>query len=78
VQGIVPEERHRNNWLENVKRLLGRPGHRWKDNNILDLKRNRVGRNELDSYYSRYRPVSGCCERGDEILGPITGGEFID
>jgi hypothetical protein len=23
-------------------------------------------------------PVTGCCEHGDELLGSIKGGEFLD
>jgi hypothetical protein len=46
------------------KRPLGRPRHTWKDNIKMDLQE--VGQ------------VTGTCEGGNEPLGSIKCGEFLD
>jgi hypothetical protein len=42
-----------------TKRPLGRPRRWWENNIKIDLKRNRVGLYELDSFGSGYEPVTG-------------------
>jgi hypothetical protein len=37
-----------------------------------------VGRRGLDSSGSGQGPVADCCERGNEPLGSIKDGEFLD
>jgi len=37
-----------------------------------------VGRCGLDPSCSVYGPEAGCCEHGNEPLGPMKGGEFPD
>jgi hypothetical protein len=48
-------------------------------NNIkIDLKRNRVGRCGLNSSQSGLGPMVGSCEYGNEKVGSIKGGKFLD
>jgi hypothetical protein len=37
-----------------------------------------MGRRGLDSFGSGLVPVAGCCEHGNEPLGYVNSGEFID
>jgi hypothetical protein len=37
-----------------------------------------VGGCGLDASGSRYGPVGGCCEHGDETSGSTTGEEFVE
>jgi hypothetical protein len=62
------------------RRPLGRRGHRWGDNISMDLQVLGVGGggHGLDSSGSKWGQVLGCCECGNEPLGFIKCGEFID
>ena len=51
------------------KRPLGRPRHRWEDNIKMDLQE--VGCGGMGW-------LAGTCEGGNEILGSINCGEFLD
>jgi len=42
------------------------------------IKEDEMGRCGLDKSYSRQGPVTGSCEHGNESLGSIKGGEFLD
>jgi hypothetical protein len=44
----------------------------------MDLKGSRVGRCGLYASGSGLGPVAGFCERDNELLGPIRGGELVD
>ena len=60
------------------KRPLGRPRHRWEDNNKMYLEE--VGRGcgdwmELAQDRDRWWAL---CENGKELLGSIKCGEFLD
>jgi hypothetical protein len=37
-----------------------------------------VGRCGLDVSGSGQRPVVGCCEHGNEPLGSVKGGQYLD
>jgi hypothetical protein len=39
---------------------------------------NRVGRCEMDSFGSGWGSVTASCEHGNETLGSIKGGQFLD
>jgi len=41
------------------------------------LKRNKVGRCDLDASDSGHRPVAGPCELGNGPSGSLKGGEFL-
>jgi len=55
---------------------LGRPGNRWE--NMMDLQD--VGWKGMDWIYlaSGYGQVTGTCKCGNEPLGSIKCGEFLD
>jgi hypothetical protein len=44
----------------------------------MNLRGNRVGNCALDVSGSRYGLVAGCSEHGNERLGSIKGGKFLD
>jgi hypothetical protein len=56
------------------KRPLGRPRRRWVDN----IKMDRMGWYGLDLSGSKYRPVEGSCEHGNEPSGPIKCWEVLE
>jgi hypothetical protein len=59
------------------KRPLGRPRHRWEDNIRMGLQE--VGCVGMDWIgLAQDRHVAGTCENGNEPLGSIKCGEFLD
>jgi hypothetical protein len=59
------------------KRPLGRPRHRWEDNIKMDFRKWDVGVWTGFSWL-RIGKVAGTCECGNEPLGSIKCGEFLD
>jgi hypothetical protein len=59
-------------------RPLGRPRRRWKDNIKMDLQEVGRGLWGLDGVGSGLGQVAGACEYGNELLGSIKCGEFLD
>jgi hypothetical protein len=59
------------------RRPLGRPRRRWEDNIKLDLKEVGWGHG-LDGAGSGYGKVASCFKCGNEPLGFIKCGEFLD
>jgi hypothetical protein len=57
------------------KRQLERRKHRWNNSIKMYVKELRCG---LDSSGSGLGQVAGSCEYGNESLGSIKGGEFLD
>jgi hypothetical protein len=55
-------------------RPFGRPRSCWKNCEMV-IRETGCGLNSSDSIYG---PVAGACEHGNEPLGFINGGEFID
>jgi hypothetical protein len=54
-----------------------RPGHKWKDNIKMDLRK--LGLDcGLDSSGSGQGPVAGSCEHSNEPSGFVKGKEFLD
>jgi hypothetical protein len=60
------------------KRQLGRTSCRWEDNIKMGLQEVGCRGFELDLVGSGYRQVAGNCECGNEPLGFIKCGEFLD
>ena len=60
------------------KRPLGRPRRRWEDNIKMDLKEVGCGGYGLDLAGLGSGQVRGTCECGNEPLGSIKYGEFLD
>jgi len=60
------------------KRQRGRPRLRREDNIKMELKIDNVGGCGLDISGSGREPASVSCEHGNEHLGFIKGGEFLD
>jgi len=60
------------------KRPLGRPRQRWEDNITMDLQE--VGSEGMDwiDVAQHKGQVAGTCECGNETLGSIQCGEFLD
>jgi len=56
------------------KRPLGRPRRRWEDNIKMDLKE--MGCEGMD--WIELDQVAGTCKCGNENLGSIKCGEFLD
>jgi hypothetical protein len=55
------------------KTPLGRPMHRWEDNIKMDLRKIHLVCG-LNSSGSRWGPIVGSCEHGNEPSGSIEGG----
>jgi hypothetical protein len=58
------------------KRHLGRPSRRWENYIEMDLQKMGCEGNGLDWFGQKQ--VSGICECGNELLGSIKYGEFLD
>jgi hypothetical protein len=58
------------------RRPLGRPRRKWEDNIIMDLEK--IVCEGVDWMHLAWQPVEGCCEHGNEPVGSIKGGEFLD
>jgi hypothetical protein len=63
-------------WCESQKRRLGRPRRRWE--NTINMHLKEMGWYGLDSSGSRYRPVEGSCEHGNESSGSIKCWEILE
>ena len=60
------------------KRPLGRPRRRWEDNIETDLQEVRYGGTDWIDLAQDREKVAGTCECGNEPLGSIKCGEFLD
>jgi hypothetical protein len=60
------------------KTPLGRPRRRWEDNIKMDIQVSGMWGYGLDPSGSAQGQVAGCCECGNETLGSIKCGEFLD
>jgi hypothetical protein len=59
------------------RRTLGRPKRRWEDNIKMDLRE--IGFGDVDwIHWVQDRDRAGSCEHGNEPLGSIKCGEFLD
>jgi hypothetical protein len=56
---------------------LERPRRRWEENIKMHLREVEWGHG-LDRSSAGYGQVAGCCECGNEALGSIRCGEFLD
>jgi len=61
-----------------VRRPLGRPRHRWKDNIAIDFQEIRWGGRRLDSSGSGDGQVAGSCKHHNEPSGSTKCGELLD
>jgi hypothetical protein len=66
-------------WCGNLREreTLGRPRHRWEDNIKMDIQEVRCGGMEWIEL-AQDRQVADTCECGNEPLGSIKCGEFLD
>jgi hypothetical protein len=67
-----------NDYDSDGKRPLGRSRLKWEDIIKINLQINGIGKHAFDGSGSGYGQVAGTCECGDEPLGSIKCGEFLD
>jgi hypothetical protein len=60
------------------KRALGRPRRRWEDNIKMDLQEVGGGYGDWMEFGLGYGQLARTCECGNELLGSIKCGEFLD
>jgi len=60
------------------ERDVRRPRRKWKDIIRMVLRRSKMGSSGQDSSGSDLGPVVGSFENGNEPLGSMKGGEFLD
>jgi hypothetical protein len=64
------------NFIQEREETLSRVQHGWEDN-IIGLTK-QSARRWLDFLWLRNDPASNLCEHGNESLGYVRGGEFLD